>query len=271
MWFTERGANKIGRISGRNPGAVTEFPIAAMGSAPDIIVVGARRGALVHGALQQQHRAHAARAIPPASPASPAWGWSRRAGSRSAPTATCGWSTPTRPARTCSASRRPARRWGRRFRSRRASTRAASPAAPTGTCGSPTSALPARWHGSPPAATPTATNFPVPAGSPIDVIRGGDGNIWYAGQGTTVGKGHAERRRHRVHEQGGRPVRGHARARRGGLVRGVPGQRRRPRRPRRHHQPRDRDDRGRGAPLRVGRARTARSGSPRRPATAWGA
>ena len=30
--------------------------------------------------------------------------------------------------------------------------------------------------------------FPVPAGSPIDVIGGSDGNVWYAGQGTTVGK-----------------------------------------------------------------------------------
>jgi hypothetical protein len=34
----------------------------------------------------------------------------------------------------------------------------------------------------------TVTPFPVPAGSPIDVIRGSDGNLWYAGQGTTVGK-----------------------------------------------------------------------------------
>ena len=37
-------------------------------------------------------------------------------------------------------------------------------------------------------ATPTATRFAVPAGSPIDVIGGSDGNVWYAGQGTAVGK-----------------------------------------------------------------------------------
>jgi hypothetical protein len=34
----------------------------------------------------------------------------------------------------------------------------------------------------------TVTNFPVPAGSPIDVIGGSDGNIWYGGQGTSVGR-----------------------------------------------------------------------------------
>ena len=33
-----------------------------------------------------------------------------------------------------------------------------------------------------------ATRFPVPTGTPIDVIAGSDGNIWYAGQGTAVGK-----------------------------------------------------------------------------------
>jgi virginiamycin B lyase len=40
MWFTERTANKIGRISGTNPGAIAEFDVAAGSSGPDIIVVG---------------------------------------------------------------------------------------------------------------------------------------------------------------------------------------------------------------------------------------
>jgi virginiamycin B lyase len=33
-----------------------------------------------------------------------------------------------------------------------------------------------------------ANGFTVPAGSPMDVIAGPDGNIWYTGQGTTVGR-----------------------------------------------------------------------------------
>jgi hypothetical protein len=41
--------------------------------------------------------------------------------------------------------------------------------------------------GATPALDPLA-GFPVPAGTPIDVIGGSDGNVWYAGQGTTVGK-----------------------------------------------------------------------------------
>src|SRR5215210_6429185 len=38
IWFTERGANKIGRISAANPGTVDEYP--TIGTAPDIITVG---------------------------------------------------------------------------------------------------------------------------------------------------------------------------------------------------------------------------------------
>ena len=40
MWFTERNANMIGRISGTTPGATTEFPLAGGATSPDLIVVG---------------------------------------------------------------------------------------------------------------------------------------------------------------------------------------------------------------------------------------
>ena len=40
MWFTERNANMIGRISGSSPGATTEFPLAGGATSPDLIVVG---------------------------------------------------------------------------------------------------------------------------------------------------------------------------------------------------------------------------------------
>ena len=56
-----------------------------------------RRGALVHGAGEQQRRAACRRAIRPAY-AFAGMGIVRRAGSRSARTATCGWPTPTPPA-----------------------------------------------------------------------------------------------------------------------------------------------------------------------------
>ena len=122
MWFTERGANKIGRISGPQPGRRDRVPDRGDGQRAGHHRGGARRGALVHGARQQQHRAHAA-------------GQSRRRHPLHRPGARLAARDRGRPrrqpvggrrrrgtARTCSASRRPARRWGRRFRSRRAST-----------------------------------------------------------------------------------------------------------------------------------------------------
>jgi hypothetical protein len=38
IWFTERNANMIGRISGTNPGATTEFPLAGGATSPDLTI-----------------------------------------------------------------------------------------------------------------------------------------------------------------------------------------------------------------------------------------
>ena len=62
MWFTERNANMIGRISGTSPGATTEFPLAGGATSPDLIVVGP------DGALWYTQGTSVGR-MPPANPA----------------------------------------------------------------------------------------------------------------------------------------------------------------------------------------------------------
>ena len=189
MWFAERGVNKIGRISGTNPGAIQEFDIAAGGMAPDIIVVGPD-GALWY---TEQGSSSVGR-MPPGNPA----GVTRFAG--------MGIIQPRGIAVGPDGNL-----WV-------ADADAATPdvhrISPAGAAVGAPIALPVgtnprgialgpdgdMWVGDfntprvirittgvVPAVDPLA-GFPVPAGTPIDVIGGADGNIWYAGQGTTVGK-----------------------------------------------------------------------------------
>ena len=65
MWFTERNANMIGRISGSSPGRHDRVPAGRRGNVAGPHRRGARRRALVHAG--QQHRRACRRATRPAS------------------------------------------------------------------------------------------------------------------------------------------------------------------------------------------------------------
>jgi virginiamycin B lyase len=190
MWFTERGANQIGRISGTNPGTATEFPIAAGGLAPDVIVVGPD-GKLWWTELSSN-------SVGTMAPGNPA-GVTRFTG--------LGLISPRGIAVGPDGNLWVADADGAGPKVVRVSPAGAAVGMPI--------ALPVGFNprgiargadgnmwvanfstpgsvarikpGAPPTLDPPA-GFPVPAGSPIDVIAGADGNIWYAGQGTTVGK-----------------------------------------------------------------------------------
>jgi virginiamycin B lyase len=184
MWFTERTANKIGRISGTNPGTIEEFDVAAMSTAPDIIVVGP------DNALWYT-QANGVGRMPPGNPAGVQFFSLGMSGPRGIAVGPDGnlWVADA---------------------TNNNVVRLSTAGAPVGTpillpmgfnargitrgpdgnmwVGGFTSNSVARiTTGATPALDPAA-GFPVPAGTPIDVIGGSDGNIWYAGQGTTVGR-----------------------------------------------------------------------------------
>jgi virginiamycin B lyase len=177
IWFTERGANKIGRVVGTT---ITEFPVAAGTTAPDIIVVGP------DGALWYT-QANGVGRMPPANPAGATFLSLGMSGPRGIAVGPDG------------------NLWVADATNNRV-VRLSTAGAPVGTPiplpigfnarGIAKGADGNMWVGnfSTPGSvariTPggTVTNFPVPAGSPIDLIAGSDGNIWYAGQGTSVGK-----------------------------------------------------------------------------------
>jgi virginiamycin B lyase len=184
MWFTERNANKIGRISGTNPGAVAEFDVAAGSSSPDIIVVGP------DGALWYT-QANGVGRMPPGNPAGATFISLGMSGPRGIAVGPDGnlWVADATNNNVV-----------------RLSTAGATVGSPIllpvgfnarGIALGPDGNM---WVGGFSAnsvarittgATPTldpALGFPVPAGTPIDVIGGSDGNVWYAGQGTTVGR-----------------------------------------------------------------------------------
>jgi virginiamycin B lyase len=183
MWFTERNVGNIGRISGTNPGTIDEFPVAAGSSAPDIIVVGP------DGALWYT-QANGVGRMPPANPAGAVFfslGMSGPRGIAVGPDGNLWIADATN---------------NRVTRLSPAGTPLGSIALPLGFNARGITLGPDgnMWIGGFTAnsvarittgATPTLdplAGFPVPAGTPIDVIGGADGNIWYAGQGTTVGK-----------------------------------------------------------------------------------
>jgi virginiamycin B lyase len=177
IWFTERGASKIGRVVGTT---ITEFPVAAGSTAPDIIVVGP------DGALWYT-QANGVGRMPPGNPAGATFFSLGMSGPRGIAVGPDG------------------NLWVADATNNRA-VRLTTAGAPVGTPIPLPPGFNARgiakgadgnmWVGnfSTPGSvariTPagTVTNHPVPAGSPIDLIAGSDGNIWYAGQGTSVGK-----------------------------------------------------------------------------------
>jgi virginiamycin B lyase len=185
MWFAERGLNKIGRISGSSPGAVTEFDVAAGGLAPDIIVVGPDNN-LWYTELSSNSIGR----MPPGNPA----GVTRFTG--------LGLISPrgiaVGPDNNLWVSDADAA--GPKVV--RVSTAGAAVGSPiplgmgVNPRGIARGADGNMWvadfstPGGVVRVTPggVATRFPVSVGSPIDVIAGSDGNIWYGGQGTAVGK-----------------------------------------------------------------------------------
>ena len=186
MWFTERNANMIGRISGTTPGATSEFPLAGGATSPDLIVVGP------DGALWYTQSNSVGR-MPPANPAGVqtfgGLGIIQARGIAVGPdgnlwVADAGGNQVIRVSPAGAAVGSPiALPLG--FNAR-GITRGPDGNMWVGNFSTPGSV--ARiTTGATPALDPLA-GFPVPAGSPIDVIGGSDGNVWYAGQGTTVGK-----------------------------------------------------------------------------------
>ena len=185
MWFTERGANKIGRISGTSPGTIEEFAVPVGTTAPDIIVVGP------DGALWYTQSNGVGRMAPdnPAGAVFFSLGMSGPRGIAVGPDGNL-WiadATNNRVVRLSTA--------GTQVGAliplpvgfnARGITPGPDGNMWVGNFSTPGSV--ARiTTGATPALDPLA-GFPVPAGSPIDVIGGSDGNVWYAGQGTTVGK-----------------------------------------------------------------------------------
>ncbi len=183
MWFTERTANKIGRISGTNPGATSEFDVAAGSAGPDIIVVGPDNALWFT-------QANGVGRMAPGNPAGVQFfslGMSGPRGIAAGPDGNLWVADATN---------------NRVVRVSTAGAAVGTPIAlplvfnargitlgPDGNMwvGDFGGSVARITTGATPALDPAA-GFPVPAGTPIDVIGGADGNIWYAGQGTTVGK-----------------------------------------------------------------------------------
>jgi streptogramin lyase len=188
IWFAERGTSKVGRISASNPGTIDEFPTKNAGAAPDILTVGPD-GNIWFTELNGNSIGR----INPAAPLAPdSFGglglqsprgiavgpdgnlWVTDAG---APTevvivSPAGAKVDDVPLPTDFDPRNIARgpdnnMWVAGFNSKnfaRITT--------TGT----------------PAVDPPA-GYPAPGGvTPMDIIAGGDGNLWYTAQGTTVGR-----------------------------------------------------------------------------------
>lgn len=182
IWFTERGANKIGRVVGTT---ITEFPIAAGGSAPDIIVVGPD-AALWYTELNSNSIGRMAPGNPSGATRFTGLGLVSPRGIAVGPDGNL-WvvdadaASPdvqrVSPAGAAVGAPIPL---GVGFNPR-GIARGADGNMWVANFSTPGSVARITSGG-------TVTNFPVPAGSPIDVIGGSDGNIWYAGQGTTVGK-----------------------------------------------------------------------------------
>jgi virginiamycin B lyase len=183
IWFTERNANMIGRISGTSPGATSEFPLAGGATSPDLIVVGP------DGALWYTQNTSVGR-MPPDNPAGvqtfSGLGIIQARGIAVGPDGNL-WVSD-------------ADATGNKVhRITTAGTAASLPIPlPMGVNARGIALGPDgnMWvadfstPGGVVRVTPggVATRIPVSVGSPIDVIAGSDGNIWYGGQGTAVGK-----------------------------------------------------------------------------------
>jgi virginiamycin B lyase len=181
MWFTERNANLIGRISGSSPGATTEFPLAGGATSPDLIVVGP------DNALWWTQGTSVGRMVTSNPAGVQTFGglgiiqargiavgpdgnlWVSDAGGNQVHRIT--------PAGTAASLPIPLPMGV----NARGIARGADGNMWVADFSTPGGVVRVTTGG-------VATRFPVPTGSPIDVIAGSDGNIWYAGQGTAVGK-----------------------------------------------------------------------------------
>ena len=181
MWFTERNANLIGRISGSSPGATAEFPLAGGATSPDLIVVGP------DNALWWTQGTSVGRMVPSNPAGVQTFGglgiiqargiavgpdgnlWVSDAGGNQVHRIT--------PAGTAASLPIPLPMGV----NARGIARGADGNMWVADFSTPGGVVRVTTGG-------VATRFPVPTGSPIDVIAGSDGNIWYAGQGTAVGK-----------------------------------------------------------------------------------
>jgi virginiamycin B lyase len=181
IWFTERSANMIGRISGSNPGATTEFPLAGGATSPDLIVVGP------DNALWWTQGTSVGRMVPSNPAGVQTFGglgiiqargiavgpdgnlWVSDAGGNQVHRIT--------PAGTAASLPIPLPMGV----NARGIARGADGNMWVADFSTPGGVVKVTTGG-------VATRFPVPTGSPIDLITGVDGNIWYGAQGTAVGK-----------------------------------------------------------------------------------
>ncbi len=265
MWFTERNANMIGRISGTTPGATTEFPLAGGATSPDLIVVGP------DGALWYTQSNSVGR-MPPANPAGVQTfggiGIIQARGIAVGPdgnlwVADAGGNQVIRVSPAGAAVGSPiALPLG--FNAR-GITRGPDGNMWVGQLQHPRLGRP-HHHGRHAGARP-AGRFPGPGWIADRRDRRQRRQRLVRGPGHHRRQGHAGRNRHSVHEQGSRSVRRHARPGRRRLVRRVPGERGRPRGHGWHHQRGHRHDRAAQVRATSPPGPATRSGSPRRPAT----
>jgi virginiamycin B lyase len=181
IWFTERNANMIGRISGSSPGATTEFPLAGGATSPDLIVVGP------DNALWWTQGTSVGRMVPSNPAGVQTFGGLGIIQARGIAVGPDGnlWVSDADPAGP------------KVHRITPAGAAASLPfplpmgVNPRGIArGADGNMWVADFGGGVVRVSQAgaATRFAVPVGVPIDVIAGVDGNIWYGAQGTAVGK-----------------------------------------------------------------------------------
>jgi len=190
IWFAERGANMIGRISASNPGTIDEFPAKNAAAGPDIMVVGPDNK-IWFTELQGNSIGRIDPAAP--TPTAESFGGVGLQSPRGIAVGPDGnfWVTDADAANPEVVIISPL---GAKVGD------VALPAAfnPRNIAKGPDNNMwvadfstPGRLARITTAGTPAvdpANGYPVPDGSPMDVIAGTDGNVWYTGQGTTVGR-----------------------------------------------------------------------------------
>ena len=187
IWFAERGANKIGRISAGNPGDIDEFP--TVGTGPEILTVGP------DGALwfTEQSSNSIGRIAPGASPTAVSFaglGIQQPRGIAVGPDGNL-WVADADAAAPEVVIVSPAGTAVDQvflpagFNARNI---ARGPDDNMWVAGFSSSAIARITTSGEPTLDPPA-GYPVPGGvTPMDLIAGRDGNLWYTAQGTTVGR-----------------------------------------------------------------------------------